>query len=143
MYHDEVTPPHQRGEYHQIYRELAEAVRSTLGMIRPLLHEMEQGANRTGEDHHTTPVMLVYDFVDAIDGFCLLAERGASRTCDLVLRNAYELKLAFMYVSNDPAEYRRRCLAYEYFHLQNDLKVAERCDTTTDAGRAPRTPPGG
>ena len=135
MYHDEATPAHRRDEYYQIYIQLAEAVRSTLGMIRSLLHEMERVANDTGQDHHTTPVMLTYDFMDAIDGFCLLAERGSSRNCDLLLRNAYEIELAFMYLSKDQSEYPRRCLAYEYFHLDYDLKVAERVDTTTDTGK--------
>jgi hypothetical protein len=100
-----------------------------------VLQEVDARAGGTGENIHAVPIFMMFDFAEAIDGVCLLVERGSAKNCPQLLRTAMEVQLGLRYVLETKADYRRRCLAYEYFHLWEDLKWYQKCDPDHPLGR--------
>jgi hypothetical protein len=134
--HDDLFPDApSRQRMHALYAELAQAVADALALFLRTVRAFEERAGTTGEDHHAVPLMLLLDFADAIDGVAILAGRGASRACHPLLRTAFETQLAVRYMMQTDGDYRRRVLAYEYFHKLRELRLAEKFDPDSDAGR--------
>lgn len=134
--HDRLlTDPEERRRFHAAYAELAKAVSESLRMYTYLVDEFRRRANADGSDHHAVPLLLMFEFAEAIDGVVLLAERGSARNCSQLLRTAFEVQLGLRYVLDNKDDYRRRVLAYEFFHKRSNLRWAEKCDPDTPVGK--------
>ena len=134
MFHHELASPEELAQIEDVCKRLAGAVRESIDMLRGVMNQIEQSPVGQRRDV-AVPLLLSFDFIEAIDGVALLAERGSAQNCNVLLRSAYELQLAIVYLTADPAESSRRALAYEWFHHKDQLRWAERVDPTTDYGK--------
>lgn len=107
----------------------------SLGKFLEVTKEVEVCAHATGKDIHAVVQMLLFEFADSIDGANILIRVGASKNAALPLRTALEIGLGLRYLLEDNDNYERRSLSYEYFHLLDRLKWAQKCDTNHPVGK--------
>jgi hypothetical protein len=106
-----------------------------LGKYLEVLKEVQSCAHGTGKDIHAVTLMMMYEFAEPIDGVSALVRVGASKNCSQLLRTALEIGLGLRYVLEDAENYERRSLAYEYYHLLDALKWAQKCDPDHELGK--------
>jgi hypothetical protein len=99
------------------------------------LDEVRRLAYEGGQDIHAAPLMLMFDFAEPIDGVALLARSGSAKNCSQLLRTALEVQLSSKYMMEHKGTYEQRCLAYEFYHLQDQLRWAQRCDPESQVGK--------
>jgi hypothetical protein len=78
------------------------------------------------------------EYAEPIDGVSILARTGSAKNCVALIRSGFELQLNLMYMLERDDTYEDRCLAYEFFHWLKHLKVAAKCETTSDSGKQVR-----
>jgi hypothetical protein len=100
-----------------------------------VVEEVRRAAYADQRDTHAVPLMLMFDFAEAIDGVSLLARGGAAKNCSQLLRTALEIQMALKYMLEDKSTYEQRCLAYEYYHLRDQLRWEQRCDPAHPVGK--------
>jgi hypothetical protein len=79
--------------------------------------------------------MLMFDFSESIDGSSVLIRSGSAKNCSQLLRTALEIQLAVKYILENKDNYEQRCLAYEFYHLRDKLRWAQRCDPESQVGK--------
>lgn len=136
MFHDELMKDEDDlKKWHHIYERLSAAVDVSLGMFLEVLKEVETCAHATGKDIHAVTQMLMYEFAEPIDGVTVLVRSGSGKNCPQLLRTAFEIGLGLRYILEDAENYERRSLAYEYYHLLDGLKWAQKCDPEHPVGK--------
>jgi Family of unknown function (DUF5677) len=136
VFHDELMKDEEECKrWHQVYGRLSEAVDVSLGKFLEVIKEVERCAHATGKDIHAVLQMLMYEFADSIDGASALVRVGASRNCAQPLRTGLEIGLGLRYILEDKDNYEPRSLSYEYFHLLDGLKWAQKCDPDHPVGQ--------
>ena len=135
MFHDDQLPREERARFHDAFGRVANAVCDCLGMILWVFEEVRHAAYEDKRDIHAVPLMLMLDFAEAIDGVAVLARSGAARNCAHPLRTGMEIMLSLKYMMERKDAYGQRCLAYEWFHLQDKLRWAQRCDPESQVGK--------
>jgi hypothetical protein len=135
MFHDDLMHGEERARFHDAYGRLADAVSACLGMFLWAAEGVRAAAYADRRDIHVTPLMLMLDFAEAIDGVSVLARSGSAKNCSQPLRTALEVQLSLEYILEHKDTYERRCLAYEFYHLRDKLRWAQRCDPTSPVGK--------
>ena len=136
VFHDELMKDEDEvREWHETYGRLSDAVKVSLHKFLDVLKEVERCAHADGKDIHAVMQLLMYDFAEAIDGVTVLVRSGSAKNCPQLLRTAFEVALALRYILEDDQNYERRSLAYEYYHLLDGLKWAQRCDGDHPVGK--------
>src|SRR5262245_29445047 len=138
MFHDEDFNDEERRRYHGFYGRMSDAVTVSLRMFVEVLKEVAERANASGSNVHATAAMMMCEFAEAIDGVTVLVRSGSSLTCPLLLRPALEISLGLKYLIENKETYERRALSYEYFHLLDQLKWAQKCDPEHERGKQVR-----
>jgi hypothetical protein len=139
MFHDELIPDSERQKFHDAFNRLADAVQACLRMFLWVMEEVQRKAYEDGRDVHAVPIMLMFDLAEAIDGVSVLVRSGSSKNCSQLLRTALEVQLSLKYLMEHKDTYERRCLAYEYYHLLDRQRWAQRCDANSELGKRLRT----
>lgn len=107
--------------------------------VSSLIHSSWQGSRRRPSTLAwwviVSPKQSVFHFAAAIDGVAVLARSGSSKNCSQLLRTALEVQLSLRYMMEDKNTYEQRCLAYEFYHLQDRLRWALRCDPESQVGK--------
>ncbi len=135
MLHNDHVPVGKLPNLINMCQKLSEAVCKSINLAYWVLEEYERCAVATADERHVVPIMLTYDFIEAIDGVAILASMGSSQNCNVLLRTAYEIVLSAIYITQSDGEFKRRGLAYEFFHARNQLHFLERADPGTAVGR--------
>ncbi len=136
MFHDQLMKDEaELNRWHAVYRRLADAVDVSLGKFLEVGKEVQTATYETGQNFHAVTMMMIYEFAEAIDGASILVRVGASKNCALPLRTALEIGLGLHYILEDGATYEQRSLAYEYFHLHDGLRWAQKVDPEHPVGK--------
>ncbi len=135
MFHDDLIPEDQRAKFHDAFGQLADAVSSCLRMFLWVMEEVQRKAYEDGRDFHAVSIMLMFDFAEVIDGVSILVRSGSSRNCSQLLRTALEIQLSLKYLMEHRDAYEQRCKVYEYYHLRDRLRWAQRCDPDSQIGK--------
>jgi Family of unknown function (DUF5677) len=135
MFHDELMPDDERRKFHVVYGRLSDAVGACLSMFLRAIEEVRSVAYKDQRDIHMAPLLLMYDFAEAIDGVAVLVRSGSAKNCSQLLRTALELQLSLKYMMEHRDTYEQRCLSYEFYHLQDQLRWAQRCDPDSQVGK--------
>lgn len=112
------------------YSEFFQDCNRCLVMAWGIVHE---GAVPTGEIHHSSILMLVRHVIESLDGVAILVSKGGSHPCQPLLRSALEAVLGVLYILE--ADTKQRALAYQLAHAHKKIKLYERLDPTTHAGK--------
>jgi hypothetical protein len=136
MFHDELMKDRADFEkWHYVYGRLSDAVDVSLAKFLEVLKDVEAQAYSTGKDIHAVTLLLMYEFAEPIDGVSILVRKGSAKNCCQLLRTAFEVGLGLRYILEDAQTYERRLLAYEYFHLLDGLKYAQKCNAEHETGK--------
>jgi hypothetical protein len=122
MFHDNLLTSDERVRFHDAFMRLGDAVSGCLDVFLWVLEEVRRVAYEGRQDIHAAPLMLMFDFAEAIDGVAVLARSGSSKNCSQLLRTALEIQLSLRYMMEGKDTYEQRCLAYEFCHLQDQLR---------------------
>jgi hypothetical protein len=133
--HDEQMDEEQRKGYHAAYARLADAVDAPLRTLFCLIGEADKAYHATGTTDHATPLMMMFAFGEAIDGVSVMVRAGSARNCPQLLRTGFEIALSLQYVLQEPTTCKQRSLAHEFYHLQGELKWAQKCDPLHELGK--------
>ena len=93
----------------------------------------EEASRKTPEPHHATNFLLMRHAIESLDGVSVLLSKGCSQPCQPLLRSALEASLGIFYILE--ADTKRRALAYQVAHAHKKIKLYERADPTTAAGK--------
>jgi hypothetical protein len=135
FYHDELVPPEDHPKYHEAYRRMSEAVSASLGTFLWAMEQFRSAAYAERRDIHAVPLLLMLDFAEAIDGVAVLARSGSAKNCSQLLRTALEIQLSVRYMMESKGAYEQRVLAYEFYHLAEQLRWEQRADPTSNVGK--------
>jgi hypothetical protein len=94
---------------------------------------VQEAALPIGEVHHSSILMLVRHVVESLDGVAILVSRSGSHPCQPLLRSALEAVLGVLYILERAT--KQRALAYQLAHAHKKIKLYERLDPTTQAGK--------
>lgn len=139
MFHDDLVPPDDRPRWQDAFTRCGDAVSVCVDTFLWAFEEFRDAAYKEQRDTHAVPLMLMLDFADAADGVAILSRRGSARNCSQLLRTCLEIQLAVKYMMEHKDTYERRVLSYEYYHLQDQWRWAQRCDEKSQIGRQLRT----
>ena len=92
-----------------------------------------KAANKTGQEYHSIPVLLTRHVIESLDGVSVLIAQGSSHPCQAPLRSALEATLGVLYILQ--ADTERRAYSYQVAHAHRRIKLYEKSDPTTDAGK--------
>jgi len=135
MFHDDLMPKEERARFHDAFVRFGNAVQACLHAFLWALEEVRRVAYEGRQDIHAAPLMLMFDFAEPIDGVSLLARSGSAKNCSQLLRTALEIQLSLKYMMECKETYEQRCLAYEFYHLQDQLRWTQRCDPGSQLGK--------
>jgi hypothetical protein len=138
MFQDEVLSAEQRDHLHEGYRVMAEAVSESLRSYLWVVGHVHRTYLARRKDTHVVPALLLMEYAEPIDGVSILARTGSAKGCVPLIRSAFELQLNLLYMLERDDTYENRCLAYEFFHWMKQMKVAEKCDPASVAGKQVR-----
>jgi len=94
---------------------------------------VHEAAAPTGEEHHTPILLLVRHVIESLDGVAILVSKGGSHPCQPLLRSALEAVLGVLYILEK--ETKQRAFAYQVAHAHKKIKLYDRLDPTTQAGK--------
>ena len=92
-----------------------------------------EAANRSGQEYHSAPVLLTRHVIESLDAVSVLVAQGCSHPCQAPLRSALEATLGVLYILR--ADTERRAFAYQVAHAHRRIKLYDKGDPTTDAGK--------
>ena len=92
-----------------------------------------EAANRSGQEYHSAPVLLTRHVIESLDAVSVLVAQGCSHPCQAPLRSALEATLGVLYILRAYTE--RRAFAYQVAHAHRRIKLYEKGDPATDAGK--------
>jgi len=138
VFQDDLHSAKESAALHQAYGRMADAVCESLGSYLWVVGELFETFLKSQNDIHAVPALLLMEYAEPIDGVSILARVGSAKNCTQLLRTGMELQLNVMFLMEGDDTYEQRCLAYEYFHFQNQLRVAQKCDPNTEVGKQVR-----
>jgi hypothetical protein len=94
---------------------------------------VQEAAAPTTEEYHTPILMLVHHAIESLDGVSILVSKGGSHPCQPLLRSALEAVLGVLYILEKDT--KQRALAYQVAHAHKKIKLYDRLDPTTQAGK--------
>jgi hypothetical protein len=94
---------------------------------------IQEAAAPTGEVYHSSILMLVRHVIESLDGVAILVSKSGSHPCQPLLRSALEAYLGVLYILEKDT--KQRALAYQLAHAHKKIKLYERLDPTTPAGK--------
>jgi hypothetical protein len=94
---------------------------------------VQEAAAPTGEEHHTPILLLVRHVIESLDGVAILVSKSGSHPCQPLLRSALEAELGVLYILEKDT--KQHALAYQVAHAHKKIKVYDRFDPTTQAGK--------
>jgi len=101
-----------------------------LVMAWKIVHEAAAG---TGEEYHTSILLLARHVIESVDGIAILVSKSGSHPCQPLLRSALEAALGVLYILEKDT--KQRALAYQVAHAHKKIKLYDRLDPTTQAGK--------
>lgn len=135
MLHDEqIKNEDETKSWHKAYQKLTGTVDLALRKFWEIYKASEIYTNGIGGDYHVSPLMMMMDFAEAIDGVGILVHAGSAKNCPQQLRTALEIGFGLRYMLERDDAYEQRSLSYEYFHVLDGLKWAQRCDPEHPVG---------
>ncbi len=138
MFQDEVLPVEESERLHVACGKMADTVSESLQSYVWIVRHLYATYLASGKDTHLVPALLLMEYAEPIDGVSILARMGSARNCVVLIRSGFELQLNLMYMLERDDFYENRCLAYEFFHFQKQLKVAVKCDPDSETGKQVR-----
>ncbi len=93
----------------------------------------ESAASKTDENHHITILLLARHVIESLDAVSAMVSRGCSHPCQTALRSALEGVFGVLHILQ--ADTVRRARAYQVAHAHRRIKLYEKADPSTDAGR--------
>jgi hypothetical protein len=138
MFHFERLDDNQRARHTALYDHASNVVGLCLHYFFRALRDLLADAAVDGQDHHRTPMLLMMNIGEEIDGVRILVHEGSAKTCGHHLRASLEAHLGLFYLWQNPVDYQRRCLAYEVSDWHGRRKMFERGDPDSNVGRALR-----
>ncbi|QDU09613.1 DUF5677 domain-containing protein [Gimesia aquarii] len=139
MFQDDLQGSDQTEKYHCWYRQMADAVSAALNSYLWVLGHVNEQLKATGKDTHLAAAVLLMEYADQIDGVAILAQKGSARNCVPLIRTGFELQLNLMYMVQRDDTFENRCLAYEFYHWVKQIKVALKCDPSSETGKQVRS----
>lgn len=94
---------------------------------------VHHAAAPTGDVYHSSVLMLTLHVIESLDGVSILVSKGASHPCQPLLRSALEAVLGVLYILEKDT--KQRALAYQLAHAHKKIKLYDRLDPTTSAGK--------
>jgi len=138
MFQEEGLLQEQQDHLHDGYRMMADAVSESLRSYLWVVQYVHKAYLDSRKDTHVVPALLLMEYAEPIDGVSILAGTGSAKNCVPLIRNGFELQLNLMYMLQQDDTYENRCLAYEFFHWMKQLKVAAKCNPSSDSGKQVR-----
>jgi len=139
MFQDDLKTADQTEKYHRWYSQMADAVSAALNSYLWVLGHVNERLKATGKDTHLAAALLLVEYADPIDEVAILAREGSARNCVPLIRTGFELQLNLMYMLQQVETFENRCLAYEFFHWVKQMKVAQKCDPSSQTGKQVRS----
>lgn len=93
----------------------------------------QEAAALTNEEHHTPILLLARHVIESLDGVAILVSKGGSHPCQPLLRSALEAVLGVLYILEKDT--KQRAFAYQVAHAHKKIKLYDRLDPTTQAGK--------
>jgi hypothetical protein len=125
----------EREAFHHVYEVAADAVSASVDMFLLVVDEFMKASYEDARELHSMPIMLMFDFAEAVDGVSVLVRSGSARNCSQLLRTAFEIQLGIKYMMEKLDTYRLRSLAYEYYHWIDSWKWEQRVDPASEIGK--------
>jgi hypothetical protein len=135
MRHDDQMDTDERKAFHHVYGVAADSVSASVDMFLATLDEFMNACYDDPRELHSMPIMLMFDFAEAVDGVAVLVRSGSAKNCSQLLRTAFEIQLGIKYMIESLETYSMRSLAYEYFHWLENWKWEQRIDPDSDIGK--------
>ena len=135
MFHNDLVPVDKRQEYRDAFGRMGDAVEACLRTYLWGVEAVQTAAYADGNNLHAVPLMMMLDLAEAIDGVVILVRSGSAKNCSGLLRTALEIQLSLKYILEHKDTYEQRVLSYEYYHLRDRLRWAQRCDPNSEVGK--------
>jgi hypothetical protein len=94
---------------------------------------VQDAAAPTGEAYHSSILMLVRHIIESLDGVAILVSKGGSHPSQPLLRSALEAVLGVLYMLEKDT--KQRALAYQLADAHKKIRLYDRLDPTTQAGK--------
>jgi Family of unknown function (DUF5677) len=133
MFSDLLPSDEEREWLAQTCAKFANFIQDCIGCLK-LAYDLVGEASAKGTSyHHATVYLLTRHAIESLDGVSVLVSKSCSQPCQPLLRSALEAMLGIFYILEADSE--RRGLAYQLVHAHKKIKVYQRLDPTTDAGK--------
>jgi hypothetical protein len=108
--------------FRKVWNDLADGVEQSLKFyLRVVLDVHAKFAETPEESVNMVPILMFFEFGDAVDGIENLVRHGRAKAAIPLVRQTYEISVLLQYITQDQATYEQRCHAYEYWHLMAEL----------------------
>ena len=94
---------------------------------------VDEAAAPTGEEYHAPILLLAHHMIESVDGVAILVSKSGGHSCQPLLRSALEASLGVQYILEKDT--KQRALSYQVAHAHKKIRLYERFDPTTDAGK--------
>lgn len=109
------------------------ALRKSVEYLLRALQLMMVAAKSDGQHYHGVVFLLSRHVAEEVDAASLLIAEGCVRPCKSHLRSALEAQLGVMYILE--ANHEQRALGYEVKHVRDQLRLHDKTDPNSDAGK--------
>lgn len=129
QFFDSSLPAEERKGFDQMYSRLSDGVSASLKFfLRYVADAMETTKEKSNDGRHMVPFLMMYDYAEAVDGISILLKKGSVKNSLTMMRQALETSWLLKYLTEAQSTYLLRCMAYEYWHLKDDLATAKKSD---------------
>ena len=133
MFSDLLPSDSDRERLEKVCADFAAFVQDCIECLKRAFDISQEEAAKANKVHHATVLLLVRHVIESLDGVSVLVAEGCSQPCQPVLRSALEAILGLLYILETDTE--RRALAYQLAHAHKKIKLYDRLDPTTNAGK--------
>jgi Family of unknown function (DUF5677) len=135
MFSDLLPSDSQRADLEKVCVEFAEFIQTCVQCLKQGYDAVN--ATTAQERRHLTLLLLVRHVIESLDAVAVLVSKGCSQPCQPLLRSAMEGMMGALYILETDSE--RRGIAYQVAHAHKRIKLYEKLDPSTQAGRELRT----
>ena len=133
IFADLLPSDENRNQLAKTCADFAAYVRDCIGLLTTAADLVAEASAKGTSYHHGTVYLLARHAIEHLDGISVLVSGGCSQPCQPLLRSALEALLGIYYILEADSE--RRGLAYQLAHAHKKIKVYQRFDPATEAGR--------
>jgi hypothetical protein len=121
--------------YRQLLDLAGRIVSRCVNYLIVAVDDIQKAAAVDQKTSHSTPILLLIDLTESLDGFGILVHNGSAQNCAQMVRTAFECQLGLFYIWEKEETYEDRALAYQLAHIHRKLKWAERVQAESNTGK--------